>query len=175
MTIISDDGQDIKIELPCGKLTIISKKDEWIIKTFSSFRSDKKGYVKASRYIKTEFGFAKEDCLLHRLIIGKIIKGFQIDHKNRNPLDNRRTNLRLATRGENAMNKAKAKGCTSKYRGVAYRPNHNKINPWISYVSKQKKQNYLGYFKTEKEAAIAYDKKSKELWGEFAFLNFPDE
>lgn len=160
----------MEIKLPCGAICLIDKKDSWIRKVFTSWYKVR-GHVCCERYIKTKYGRAREKYYLHRLIIGSVVKGFEVDHINRNGLDNRRCNLRLATRGENTMNKVKSKKATSKYRGVCYRQSINKKNPWTAYIEKKGKRYELGYFKTENEAARAYNKKSKQLWGEFAFLN----
>jgi hypothetical protein len=169
MKIIFENKEELHIELPCGKITKISAIDKKFIDIFPSWRFSG-GYVRCSRYIKTKYSSVKEDLFLHRLIMG-IVKGFEIDHANRDKLDNKRENLRRASRGENTHNKNKSKNTTSKYRGVCYRPKINKKNPWIAYVSKNKKVNYLGYFNSENEAAEIYNKKAKELWGDFAYQN----
>lgn len=174
MTIISDDGKEIWVELPCGTKTVISCEDKWITDIFPYWRKNKHGYVGCARYIKTEYGRAREDYQIQRLIIG-IVKGFQVDHVDRDKLNNRRSNLRLATRNENAANKAKSKVMTSKYRGVRFCPKINKKNQWSAQIGGYGKIQHLGYFKTEDDAAKAYDVAMKEKWGEFAFLNFPDQ
>lgn len=158
-----------EIKLPSGDIFLISNQDLHLLEIFPSQRNVK-GYVRLCRYLKTEYGFAREDYYLHVLIVGKV-KGFQVDHINRNKLDNRRENLRLASRGENGQNKDKAKGTTSQYRGVCFRPKLNKSKPWTGYCSKDGVRHHLGYFSTEKEAAEEYNKKSFELWGSFSFQN----
>jgi len=169
LKIISESLNCVEIELPCGRITKISNDSKKYLHIFKSWRFAG-GYVKICRYIKTDFGSAKEEYYLHTLLLGRPT-GFQIDHINRNKLDNTLENLRLATRGENAMNKAKAKGTVSKYRGVSYKYKNNKKNPWTAYISKNGTRYDLGYFKSEIEAAKAYNKKSLELCGSFAFLN----
>lgn len=158
-----------EFNLPSGEIFMISNEDLKLLEIFPTHRNVK-GYVRLNRYIKTEYGFAREDQYLHVLIVGSV-RGFEIDHINRNKLDNRRENLRLASRGENSQNKNKAYGTTSKYRGVCYRPKLNKSSPWTAYCSKNGVRYELGYFKTEVEAALAYNKKSLELWGSFSFQN----
>lgn len=169
MEVLKHKNKELEIKLPCSKITFISEEDSWILKEFPHWRFSG-NYCKVSRYIKTEYGKAKEEYFIHRLIIG-VVKGFEVDHINRNKLDNRRSNLRLASRGENSQNKAKAKNTTSKYRGVCYRPKLNKSKPWTGYISKNGKRFELGYFDNEVDAAKAYNKKAKELWGEFAYEN----
>ena len=70
--------------------------------------------------------------------------------------------------------KFKSKAYLSKYRGVSQ---HRGSSTWFAQIIRKsdKKKIYLGIFKTQQEAARAYDKKSLELHGEFAYLNFPEE
>lgn len=116
------------------------------------------------------------------LILLNIPKGSpqRIDHKNCNPIDNRRENLRPCTNAENSRNRRKVAGKKSKYLGVAFHRSYSskkekvyaepKIRATIGFDNKQK---HLGYFKTEEEAAIAYDTYARKIFGEFARVNFP--
>lgn len=90
-------------------------------------------------------------------------KGFVIDHINGNRLDNRRENLRVCTRAQNNANIHK-----DKFKGVIWRDH---ANAYKAYIKKNHKQIHLGYFKEEKQAAIAYNKAAIELFGEYAQLN----
>jgi len=108
---------------------------------------------------------------MHRLIM-KPPKGYEIDHINGDGLDNRRSNLRLCTRSENMMNRRKGPGnCTSQYKGVYKhdRPSYQRC--FQSHIFVNKKLKILGYFYTEKEAALAYNEAAKKYFGEFARLN----
>ena len=97
-----------------------------------------------------------------------------IDHIDRNPLNNQKSNLRVVTHQENCFNRIhknfKGEPVSSEYKGVGWHKNSNK---WRVRVKKDGKSISLGYFIDEKEAALAYDKKAKELFGSFAYLNFP--
>jgi HNH endonuclease len=86
------------------------------------------------------------------------------DHINGNGLDNRKSNLRICTISENTINSKKSINKSSKYKGVSF------INPWRAYIGRK----ILGHFKTEKEAAEAYNKAAKELYFDFARLNIID-
>jgi hypothetical protein len=91
---------------------------------------------------------------LHRLIMDAQ-PGQIVDHINGNPLDNRKCNLRLVTSLENNQNARKRKdGVTSVYKGVHYAKTCNK---WKAQTSVKGKKLCLGTFRTELEAARAYD------------------
>ena len=98
--------------------------------------------------------------------------GYIIDHKNRKPLDNRKSNLRYATYGQNACNSAR-RANRSGYRGVIKRS--SALNSWSAQICYEGKQVHLGMYETPQAAAIAYDKAARELHGEFAFCNFGEE
>ena len=105
--------------------------------------------------------------LMHRLIMNEP-KNMQIDHKNHNGLDNQKNNLRIVTHQQNNMNAIKINKSSSIFKGVRL---HKISNKWESRIQFLKKSYYLGLFKNEKDAAMAYNIKAKELFGEFATLN----
>ena len=107
---------------------------------------------------------------LHRLIMNAP-EGLLVDHRNSDGLDNRRTNLRLATHAENTQNSRKRKGTTSKYIGVSF---DRKAGNWRSGIMFKKKAIWLGSFDDEIAAARVYDEAAKKYYGEFARLNFPE-
>ena len=91
-----------------------------------------------------------------------------IDHIDAsNKLDNRKNNLRMATRNLQAYNKLKKSGCLSKYKGVSFDKTHNK---WVSYITVQGKRHRLGTFKTEAAAVQALNMKAIELLGNKATI-----
>lgn len=100
---------------------------------------------------------------MHRIILNAP-DNMLVDHIDHNGLNNQKTNIRLCTNSQNQWN---MKGRRNGFKGVSidkYR--------FRSSIKYQGKTIHLGNFKTEIEAAIAYDKKAKELFGEFAYLNF---
>ena len=111
---------------------------------------------------------------MHRFIWeshnGNIPKGYEIDHVDGNPLNNRLENLRLATRTQNNINSCKRKNCSCKYKGVSWNKYHKK---WEAYINIDKKRIKLGYFTSQYKAARAYDEKAVEVYGEFARVNLP--
>lgn len=90
----------------------------------------------------------------------------EVDHKNRNIYNNQRHNLRRATRLQNNVNVGPKR---NGYKGVVQYKNRFRAEIRIN-----KNKTHLGYFSTEEEAARVYDKKAKEIYGEFAYLNFPE-
>lgn len=104
---------------------------------------------------------------LPRLLLD-LAPGQVVDHINRNPLDNRRCNLRVCTQAENVRN-SRPKG--DGFKGVC---KSSRGNRWRAVIKLNYQQRALGQFATAEEAALAYDKAAKELFGEFAYLNFPE-
>jgi len=99
-------------------------------------------------------------------------KSFLADHANHDTLDNRRANLRVADKHRNAWNMKKTCSITTScFKGVVYFPHDKRVRRWRAYINKNGKQNHLGYFATEQEAAKAYDKAARERFGDFACLN----
>ncbi len=108
---------------------------------------------------------------MHRFIMNAS-DGSVVDHINHDPLDNRRSNLRVCTQIQNMYNTKPVKGSISKYKGVS----RNSVNSkWFAQICKDGKNIYLGSFDNEVDAAKARDVKAKELFGEYAYLNFPDK
>lgn len=114
----------------------------------------------------------RSNILMHRLIM-QAAPGQKTDHINGDGLDNRRVNLRACSAAENARNRRKpTDGSTSSlYKGVARNTARKK---WVAYIKLDGDQRHLGYFSSETDAAVAYDAAAKELFGDFAFLNFPN-
>ncbi|MCK5643692.1 MAG: HNH endonuclease, partial [Gammaproteobacteria bacterium] len=93
----------------------------------------------------------------------------EIDHANRNRLDNRKENLRQCTPSQNKWNIGKRGNNTSGYKGVCWKKDKQK---WVACIRKDHKVTWLGHFKDKIKAAKAYDKAALELHGQFAVLNF---
>lgn len=133
-----------KIKLSQGRYTLVDNED---YNTLSQF----KWYYGLGYAIR---GDGKKTFFLHHLILPKKI-GLDIDHINRNKLDNRRNNLRYCTRSENKFNGAKYSINTSGYRGVTW---HKYIKKWQAQVTLNYKNYSIGYFDTALKASKAYKK-----------------
>lgn len=105
---------------------------------------------------------------MHRQILGLSDINLFSDHKDHNGLNNQRDNLRVSTRRQNNCNKKSAKNSTSKYLGVSY-DSHNKN--WRATIFKDYKQTNIGRFKTEENAATAYNIFAEKYHGRFANHN----
>ena len=113
---------------------------------------------------------------LHRWLFNlQVGEKVVIDHIDRDILNCTRENLRKCTTGENMQNREKLKykgeNAKSKYKGVWLVTYKNGDILWKAVATKDKIKYYLGYFKTEEEAALAYNVKTKELYTNFASLN----
>lgn len=153
-----------------GHTIILDEEDLPLIKNYSWRVEPGRHYVR-SFIVKTKTTPQKH-VSLHRLILGLDGVGKpHVDHKNRNPLDNRKCNLRTCTIGQNNIN-SKATRSKTGYRGVFYAV--DKIYGKIRIVARigfHKKNIHLGVFKDERSAALAYNEAAIKIHGEFAVLN----
>jgi hypothetical protein len=105
---------------------------------------------------------------MHHFILGTPASGKVIDHINRDPLDNRRANLRVCTVAENAKNRGANKNPrSSPFKGVCLAADGR----WMATIQSDGVTHHLGVFEYERRAAKAYDRAAKRLHGEFAKTN----
>lgn len=130
-----------------------------------------KGYAYRIVYSRFNGSRRQHKVFMARFVI-KAPVGLQVDHINRNKLDNRKSNLRLATNGQNQANSGIPKNNTSGYKGVTWNKKNKK---WVAQVEcrvgGKRKNHYLGGFSDIEQAVLIRDKKVKEIHGEFAYLN----
>ena len=91
------------------------------------------------------------------------------DHINLDPLDNRKENLRIATRSQNIANSRKHRDGTSQYKGVSW---HKKDRKWQARIMHEGVNINLGQFESEEEAARTYDIAALKYFRKFSKLNF---
>jgi hypothetical protein len=157
-----------KIQLTRGKYALVDEEDFDKVKD-GSWYAHPAGNGVYARWDDYSSGSRKR-VYLHRLLLG-FPKGAQIDHANCDTLDNRKSNLRLATKMLNSRNKAKPKfvgGSSSRYKGVSF---DKKCQKWHAYIEVDGKRRHLGRFVDEHDAGKAYNEAAKQFFGEFAFLN----
>lgn len=147
-----------------GKVALVDDEDLQLVAPYKWYWRN--GYAVTAYHRK---GANKEDAgrtinvSMHRLILG--LPDSHVDHRNRNRLDNQRSNLRLATLLQNNQNVVKAQVSAAGYIGVR----QESTNVFCARIS----HLVVGYYDTAEKAAMARDLKALELRGEFAVLNFP--
>lgn len=104
--------------------------------------------------------------LMHRLLVDYR----EVDHADGNGLNNQRSNLRpITVHGQNQANSKPRRGYTSKFKGVSWAAQ----GYWRADIMVKRRRTNLGYFKTEEDAARAYDAAAVAAWAEYARVNFP--
>ena len=169
----------IEIKLTQGKKTIIDDIDDdlntWKWHTAKHGRYNIMFYaVRNSPWVNGK----RNKIYIHQIIMEKMLKrplakGEKVDHIDHDGLRNTRDNLRLATKQENGFNRQinKTPNKTSKYKGVCW---HKRDQKWEAYICIDGNPNHIGYFNTEIDAALAYDKVAIHLHGGYMCLNFPN-
>jgi hypothetical protein len=158
-----------KIHLTEGKFAIVDPGDFYWLNNFDWVT--KKGN-KSFYAVRFDNDCAKWPKMvsMHRQIMD-FPKGLLVDHRNLDGLDNKRSNLRIATYCQNNCNiKTSKAGCSSQYRGVHW---DKQSKRWRVHLQSEGKWIGVGYFDSEIDAARAYDKAALEYHKEFARLNFP--
>jgi len=187
---MTDEYNDNIIEVELGSSGLVAWIDEidrdLLINNWSAKSAGSPDFPHYYAYRSWQVGNTRGDYYLHNEVWEKmsghpVPKGFLVDHINGDKLDNRRENLRLATKADNEANKRKRRtqggsgSPTSRYKGVT-RIKDGRKKRWRATITYQKKQIKLGTYYTEREAAEAYNEAAKEYYKEFALLNtFEDE
>lgn len=151
------------IPLTQGKAALIDKEDypklagyHWICHC---------GYARAAEYDPK----TKNNKTVHMShLILPCPPGLEVDHINRDKLDNRKVNLRLVTRSQNCANRGSFKNSKSKYKGVRW---NKKMGLWEAAIRKDGVITTIGAFDDEIAAASAYNEYARKMWGEYAVLN----
>lgn len=140
---------------------VIDTTDFNLVNTYrwTALKGSRKTFYAASRIYDT-----RQVILMHRLLLPT---ENDVDHRDGNGLNNRRHNLRPATRTQNMQNKKRRADASSKYKGV--RKQKGRFTARIQILGG--KRLFLGMFDTEDEAARAYNEAATLHHGEFAKLN----
>ena len=148
------------IELTQNKVVIVDDEDYEYLNQFKwnfhiyAFRMTHNNKIRKTIY-------------MHRLI-NNTPNGLGTDHINHNTLDNRKDNLRTATKSQNAQNGLKRKNKSSIYKGVSWYKN---VGKWAACIRVDRERLYLGCSDNEKDMARTYNKAALKYFGEFATLN----
>ena len=159
-----------RIHLTEGKFAIVDPQDFYKFNNFEWCLKEERKCFYAVRF-NNRCGKNSTIVSMHRLIMNPT-DGLLVDHKNRDGLDNRRENLRIATHSQNECNKLQKKNTSSQFMGVSFDKHRGK---WSSSIGFELKKIWLGRFDSEIDAAKAYDATAKKYFGEFARFNFPEE
>ena len=140
---------------------VIDLEDYDLIKKYSWHRDKKDGYWHATEKQEdgTVYRFA-----MHRLIMGAK-KGEIIDHKDRNPSNNHKANLRFCTVQENSRNISLSSRNTSGFLGIYWK---KRKQWWEADIKIDGKDKCVGCFRNKEDAIKARLKAEKEYYGEFA-------
>ena len=158
-----------KIPLTKGKFAIVDTEDYQPLRRHKWYARKSPHTFYAVRSLTNGKKKPRKNMYMHHLVID-IPKGFFADHINHNGLDNRKANLRLATRTQNIWHRKKfKKPSRSQYKGVDWA---NDMKRWRARIRVNGKRIYIGSFENEIDAAKAYDNAAKKFHGQFAVLNF---
>jgi hypothetical protein len=160
-----------EIPLTKGLVTIVDDEDFQMLNAYKWYSV---GHPK-KEYAATYGGKGKgqpQHIRMHRMLLNAPDDS-EVDHINGNRLDNRKSNLRLATRSQNGRNRGKfsnhkGKSHSSRFKGVTY---HSRDSCWQATICVDGQYTHLGYHNTEREAALAYNKAAIKYHGEFAIIN----
>jgi hypothetical protein len=145
------------ITLTKGKFAIVDDEDFEELSKYKWFITK----VYASRHSDGRIVY------MHREIM-HTSEGMETDHINGDVLDNRRSNLRICTRKENARNIKRISSNTSGYKGVHW----DKVNKkWRAQIQVDEKMKHIGRFESLLDAINAYDRAAIKFFGEFASTN----
>ncbi|HEV3223889.1 MAG TPA: HNH endonuclease [Puia sp.] len=155
----------IEIPLTKGKFAIIDFEDLEFVMRYKWHLGSR---IRSQYAIKVlGKGDGKKYLRMHNYIMN-CPNGKVVDHIDGDGLNNKKANLRICDDGQNKCNRKKSSTTKNRFKGAIFRERNNR---WICQITHKKKRYYVGEFKTEIEAAQAYNKKAKELFGDFSNLN----
>jgi hypothetical protein len=168
MSVADPQPPEIRlIPLTQGKFAIVDAEDYGQLSRHKWQAQSRFGTFYAKRKVRRSTHY------MHREIL-KPPDGLICDHKDHNGLNNRKGNLRLCTQAQNVRNRRPNKSSSSRYKGVTREKRREKsTRKWRAQIRFNGKLRHLGIFRNEIDAAVAYDRRAAELFGEFAWLNFP--
>lgn len=172
------------IQLTQGQVAMVDDDDyeklsKWKWCAIKARNGSKKFYAVTSQTLIKNKG--SKMIQMHRYILGLTDPKQLVDHKDRNPLNNQKSNLRTCSFSENCSNKQKHKTKTAtQYKGVYYKKTKKRngdgyYENWTAICAKKgiKKKEFLFPYTSEGEimAAHKYNEMAIEMHGEFACIN----
>lgn len=159
------------VELPLtkGYVALIDPIDSDLLqsKWTANPRHDGKGvYAQRTAYTNGTYVLVQLHRVIYERIVGRSLNRSElIDHWDLNPLNNQRSNLRLATHAQNQQNRHKKPNTKSGYKGVSW---HSHGGHWVAVISVDGKPIRLGSFKDPHDAHLAYCAAATKYYGEYA-------
>jgi hypothetical protein len=157
-----------EIQITKGKIVLVDDEDFEYLSSIPWYFNGRGYAVNKSRFFNEDG--SRKQMLMHRLLLNAP-EDMKVDHINNNTLDNRKSNLRLASSADNSRNMRKPNTNTSGYKGVSKTRSGN----WHSSISYYDKTIHLGTFDNKHDAARMYNFWAVDLYGEFAQLNTINE
>lgn len=148
-----------EINLTSGRVAIVDDDD------FEELSKFKWHYTKKYAGRSVKCGSKWKAIKMHR-VISKCPDHLQTDHRNRNTLDNRKSNLRICKPSQNGQNQKLRVNSSTGFKGVK-----KYYNKFVAKTTFRGVQIYIGAFKTPQLAAMAYDNFAVTNYGEFACTN----
>lgn len=156
-------GGKVEILLNRGRVAVVDEEDYPKVVGY-------RWTATAGGYVTTQArraDYSRITLMLHRVVMGLVESDeLWVDHRDHDPLNNVRSNLRLATISQNSRNRKGRCDGSSRFKGVSKQGDR-----WRAVIYVGGKNLRLGVFCTEEEAAVAYNHAAKEHYGEFAYLN----
>jgi hypothetical protein len=153
-----------EVKLTKGKVSLVDDDDFGRVSKFK-WHANWNNY---NWYAKRSFTGGRQESL-HHFIFG-VGNGVMLDHINGESLDNRKSNLRICNKMQNAGNSRKRiDGCSSKYKGVGW---NKRTHRWIVRIRMGGERKYIGSFLNEDDAGRAYDAEASKYFGVFSRPNF---
>ena len=156
-----------EINLTQGKVALVDDEDYDYLMQWKWLISKSGNFIYAGRNVWMKKEHKYKMILMHRIIMNTP-QGLDVDHIDHNGLNNQKYNLRNCTNAENKWNSSIRQN--KKYKGIRKRI-ENRSNPFEAYITFNGRFIHLGHFKTEEDAARAYNNAAKEYFGEFANPN----
>ncbi len=155
-----------RIPLTRGQSAIVDAEDyEWLIKFKwqAKWCSTTKSFYAARSLPRDKTG-KRLAVMMHREIMGAQ-DGVEVDHRNHDTLDNRKSELRFASHAQNLWNTRVRRNNKCGFKGVIQRS----ATRWSARITINGKRRNLGHFRTPEEASRAYDRAAIEFYGAFAY------